>query len=133
MNQILELQAALQRQYAELAHYDTMDPSESEEETVGEVYAYIREMQRFLNEEIEELLLELSNGDRAIHKPWSVRYNAIRDKKFLATGKTASESIDAFCFMMNIMLAAGVTPLSINEEYGEVWEKNTKRQADATY
>lgn len=133
MNTILELQAGLQRRYAKLAHYDLMDPSESELRNVGDVYNYIRNMQQYLNEEIEELLLELGGGDRAIHKPWSVKHNEIHSKPFLTTGRTAGEAIDAFCFMMNIMLAAGITPDSIKEEYSDVWKKNTQRMRDETY
>lgn len=133
MKSILKKQAELQAAYAKLPHYSLMDPSKSVDKSVGEVYNYVQTMQFFLNQEIDELLLELSNGDRAIHKPWSSRYKGLRDTLFVSSAGAKSEAIDILCFCLNILLSAGITHENIEAEYDKVLSKNTGRQKDATY
>lgn len=133
MKSILSNQAELQANYNKLSHYTTIDPSMSEYVTTGEVYDYIREMQFYLNQEIDELLLSLSNNDRAIHKPWSVRHSNIRQRKFEITKEIKSEAIDVLCFCMNILLASGVRADNIESEYEGVYKKNASRQQSQTY
>lgn len=133
MKSILSKHKFLQSEYSKLSHYSLPDPSKMEGMTVDKVYNYIRDMQFFLNEEINELLIELGGGDRAIHKPWSVRYNKIRENKFETNDGVKNEAIDAMCFMMNIILASGVNPESIEDQYEIVYQKNRSRQNNDSY
>lgn len=133
MKDILMKQRSLQTKYAKLNPGKMIDPSVHYRKTVGEVYDYIVQTKYFLNEEIDELLLELSDGDRAIHKPWSSRYDEIRKKPYWANEETVGEAIDALCFMMNILLMAGVHPNNIDDAYDKVYLKNRARQRDETY
>lgn len=133
MKSILLKHRFLQAEYAKLSHYSLPDPSLMEGESVDKVYQYIRDMQFFLNEEINELLIELGEGDRAIHKPWSVRYSKIREKSFSSTEEVKNEAIDALCFMMNILFASGVTPENIENQYEKVHQKNRDRQQRIDY
>lgn len=132
MKSILSKQSELQTNYANLAHYDVIDPFDSEFEDVGTVCDYIRDMQFFINEEINELILEIAKN-RAVFKPWSTKHKRIRGSAVHLTDEVRSEAIDAFCFMMNIMLAAGITPDNIEELYDKVYRKNIKRQNDPSY
>jgi hypothetical protein len=133
MKSILSKHAELQEAYSRLPHYDTLDPSNTQGLSAGDIYDYIKQMQFFVNEEINELLLELAQGDRAIHKPWSTKHSALRSMPYRPTSGTRGEAMDSLCFMMNIMLAAGVTPENLTAKYDEIHQKNKSRQADATY
>lgn len=133
MKSILSKQADLQSRYAELQHYYTIDPNNAEGLPVDTVYDYIQKMQFYMNEEINELLLELGDGDRAVHKPWSTRYQALRSKEFHATDRIRNEAIDTLCFMMNILLVAGIHPENLEAEYDKVYSKNRSRQDDQEY
>jgi len=126
MNVILEKQIKLQEGYID-------DPSHIKDRTVGEIYDYIQMMQTHMNMEIVELLSSLSDDNMKIHKPWSTSYDALRSNLPLSPDNTAEEAVDAFCFMMNIMIAAGVTPENIAEKYQRVFDKNIQRQYDENY
>jgi len=131
MKSIIAKQAELQSAYSTLSHYDMLDPGKVDlgEMTVGEVYEYILKMKRFLDGEIEELLLELSDGDRAIHKPWSVRHKTLLEKKFVPTDETRGEAVDCLCFLSNILLVSGLNAQNIDTEYDKVFKKNKERQS----
>ena len=87
-----------------------------------------------MNMEITELLSSLSNDNMKIHKPWSTSYERLRRELTIPNpSATAEEAIDAMCFMMNIMIASGVTPGNIKELYQIVYDKNIKRQYDENY
>jgi len=125
-NTILEKQTLLQKGYKE-------DPSEIKDKTVGEVYDYIQSMQTYMNMEITEILSSLANDNMKIHKPWSSQYKKLRDKKIWDKDNTSEEAIDALCFMLNIVIAAGVTPDNIEDLYTRVYNKNISRQNDKQY
>ena len=127
MNEILKKQIKLQEGYID-------DPSYVKDRSVGQVYDYIQEMQTHMNMEITELLSSLSNDNMKIHKPWSTSYEGLRRVLPVPNpAATTEEAVDAFCFMMNIMIAAGVTPENISELYQHVYDKNVKRQHDENY
>lgn len=126
MNEILRKQIKLQEGYID-------DPSYICNSRVGNIYDYIQMMQTHMNMEITELLSSLSNDNMKIHKPWSTSYNELRLEYPPTPENTAEEAIDAFCFMMNIMIAAGVTPDNIGVLYQKVYDKNIARQYDETY
>ena len=133
MNNILKKQAKLQTKYCKLEHYKLLDPSETDQMNVGQVVDYIRSMQVFINQEIEELILEIAGDDRAINKPWSIRYEPIREQLFTSTPDVKGEAIDVLLFTMNLLLASGIRPENIEEEYDKVFSKNTTRQKDRSY
>jgi len=126
VNTILEKQISLQQDYVD-------DPSYVRESKVRDIYDYIQMMQTHLNMEITELLSSLADDNMKIHKPWSTSYDALRDEYPPSPQNTAEEAIDAFCFMMNIMIAAGVTPDNISTLYQKVYDKNRSRQFDENY
>ena len=127
MNKILEKQITLQEAYID-------DPSYIKDRSVGQVYDYIQMMQTHLNMEITELLSSLANDNMKIHKPWSTSYDDLRRVLPIpCLNRTSEEAIDAFCFMMNIMIAAGVTPENIEGLYQQVYDKNVSRQHDENY
>ena len=100
--------------------------------TVGEVLDYIKEARDFVNDEINELMVEIGGGRQAL-KPWSTQYQALRDIEYKSTALVKAEAVDALCFMMNILLTAGLTSENVEAEYYNVFEKNVKRQNDKTY
>jgi len=126
MNEILKKQIRLQEGYID-------DPSFIKNKDVGQIYDYIQMMQTHMNMEITELLSSLSNDNMKIHKPWSTSYNFLRREFPPSPQHTAEEAIDAMCFMMNIMIAAGVTPENITDLYQKVFNKNVQRQYDENY
>jgi hypothetical protein len=127
---ILTQQAFLQERYAKLKGLP--DPSKMEGRTVGEVLDYIKEARDFVNDEINELMVEIGGGRQAL-KPWSTQYQALRDIEYKSTALVKAEAVDALCFMMNILLTAGLTSENVDAEYYNVFEKNVKRQNDKTY
>jgi hypothetical protein len=126
MNEILKKQIKLQEGYID-------DPSHICNLRVGSIYDYIQMMQTHMNMEITELLSSLSADNMKIHKPWSTSYEELRLKYPADPEHTAEEAIDAMCFMMNIMIAAGVTPDNIAGLYQKVYDKNIARQYDQNY
>lgn len=98
--------------------------------TVGDVYDYVSQLRFFIEEEISELLEELGNGSRDIHKPWKELYAELRHKDFVSTVKIREEAIDGLCFMVNLCLAVGLTPDNIDEEYLLVHKKVLGRLGD---
>ena len=130
MMKVLEHQALLQDIYADLK--DLGNPSCSEEWTVGQVLDYIRDARDFLNEEISELMIEIGGGRQCL-KPWSSKYETLRKAPFRSTSEVKSEAVDALCFLMNILLAAGLNHKNIDEEYAKVFHKNRERLRDAGY
>jgi len=126
MNKLLETQIKLQKGYEE-------NPTDIKNKTVGEVYDYIQRMQTHMNMEITEILSSLSNDNMKIHKPWSSQYDVLRMRKVPSPDKTMEEAVDSLCFMMNILIASGVTPENITTLYQEVYDKNISRQNDKHY
>ena len=127
MNKIVENQQWLQEQFSRMEGYPLMNPSEFSGYTVGEVYDFIRHMKFCLNEELTELMEAMGNESRDIHKPWSKDYFKIREARAVATDHMMEEGIDALCFMINILLAVGITPNNIHDEYEKVYNKNLMR------
>ena len=123
MKTIIAKQKQLQTLYAE--HRDMKDPSKLRGSSVGELYDYIVSMQRFLNAEIEEILLEMVNGNRAVHKPWSKDYEPLRERK--PVGDLEGEAMDMLCFAMNICIACGLDENNIDEIYQKIYDKNINR------
>jgi len=126
VNEILEKQIKLQEGYID-------DPMHIKTLKTGSIYDYIQMMQTHLNMEITELLSSLAKDNMKIHKPWSAEYDSLRDEYLPDPQHTAEEAIDALCFMMNIMIAAGVTPENIGFLYQRVFDKNVQRQYDDSY
>lgn len=107
--------------------YPLLNPTSFSLYSVGEIYDFIRHMKFCLNEELTELMEELGDGSRAIHKPWAEDYFKLRERKMIATDHMMEEAIDALCFLLNIMMAVGITPENIEEEYMKVLDKNLGR------
>ena len=135
MKSILSKQQELQERFNLLGMME--DPSVLlERYDAGQVYDYIKGMQFHLNEELNELMLALGKEDRAMHKPWSSRYDRLRSNchfTYDELDQIKAEAIDAMCFMMNIMLAAGITPDNLEAEYDKVYSKIKARQDDPSY
>jgi NTP pyrophosphatase (non-canonical NTP hydrolase) len=127
MNKILHNQRLLLRRIAK-NHGELHNPSELSYITNGGIVEYIKDQAFFLNEEVTEIMLSISNGDRAILKPWSTKHSEIVNREFESTDHTKSEAIDMLCFCLNICLAVGLAPENINEEYAKVLTKNIDRQ-----
>jgi len=127
MDEIVKAQSHLQGIYAKMDGYPLLDPNNYCQYTVGEVYDFIRHMKFCLNEELTELMEELGDGSRNIHKPWSPNYFDLRSKPMLTTQGMREEAIDTLCFLINILLAVGITPENIRHEYNKVLQKNLGR------
>jgi hypothetical protein len=127
MDEIVKKQSILQSIYATMEGYPLLDPNKFEDFTVGEVYDFIRHMKFCLNEELTELMEELGNGSRDIHKPWASEYFNLRNKSMKSTQSMREEGIDSLCFLINILLAVGITPCNIYLEYLLVLKKNMER------
>jgi phosphoribosyl-ATP pyrophosphohydrolase len=104
--------------------------SECSNVTKGMVIDYIKNQQWFLSEEITELMLAIGDNNRAIIKPWSTGHKFIAIELFKSNAHIQSEAIDMLCFCINICLASGITPETIEQEYQKVWEKNMHRQEE---
>ncbi len=98
--------------------------------SVGVKYHCISQMKFFLDEEVTELMEELGNGTREIHKPWKKECIALRSKEFISTDKIKEEAIDVLCFALNICLAAGLDENNIEEEYEKVFNKIMSRMTE---
>lgn len=127
MKNILDVQKSLQARYSTMRGYPLLNPSEFDHYSVGEVYDFIRHMKFCLNEELTELMEAMGNNSRDIHKPWSKDYFKIRAAPSISTPHMREEAIDALCFLMNVMLAVGITPSNLEVEYFKVLDKNMKR------
>jgi NTP pyrophosphatase (non-canonical NTP hydrolase) len=127
MNKILSNQKLLLRKIADNygSHHN---PSSSVDLSCGEVVEYIRNQQSYLNEEITEIILAISNDNRSILKPWSTKYTDLADKRYVSNCNIREEAIDMLCFCLNICLAAGITPDNIDSEYTIKFGKNISRQ-----
>jgi hypothetical protein len=133
MNEILKMHSELQKNYSELKHYNVSNPSELDGQPLGVAYDYIKEMSFYLINELDELMIAVGKGSNQIHKPWSSKNKLLRSEEYISSEDVREEAIDALCFMMNIMLAAGITPENIYESYKKVYDKNISRQKDETY
>ncbi len=129
MNDLLFKQKSLLRLIAHRTK-DTFkhNPSDCGVITKGEAVNYIKEHLLYMVEEVNELILAISDNDRAILKPWSTRYNEVAMRNFSTTDAIQEEAIDMLCFCMNICLAAGLTPENINAAYEKKWLENINRQ-----
>ena len=127
MNRILLLQSRLQSTYAKMDGYPLLNPVDFQDYTVGQIYDFIRHKKFCLNEELTELMEELGDGSRNIHKPWSPNYFTLRNRMMKSTPGMLEEAIDSLCFLMNILLAVGITPENLEDEYDKVFAKNTGR------
>ena len=123
MNNIIKRQIAIQRLLAESMLKGGIIPPHHMLVTVGDKYKTIQDMQHFLNQEIDELLIELGDGTRNIHKPWKAECTNIRGELFESTDNIKSEAIDILCFALNICIAAGINENNINDEYDKVRDK----------
>lgn len=128
MNNILQLQKTLQFAIANnnIGNVITIDyiPSKLD------VARFIQEQLAHLQFEVGELLEEIGDGSMSIVKPWSTRQEIFAKQQFTTNDRIKSEAIDVLCFCLNILLAAGITPENIEEEFNKVWNKNIKRQQE---
>lgn len=129
MNDLLFKQKSLLRLIAK-KQQDVLkhDPSSVPYATKGEIVAYIKEHSFNMMEEVNELILAIGGNDRAILKPWSTRHAPLVAQTFKSNDAIKEEAIDMLCFCMNICLAAGLTPESINAAYEKKWLENINRQ-----
>lgn len=121
----LKLQAELQANYAKL--FGMKDPQKLD--TVFDAVAYIKDMRDHLNNELTELLEEIA-GSRQQLKPWTNGHSIAMAAQYEITDKVKLEAIDAYCFLMNILLAAGVDGDNVKELYAQVHAKNKARQTN---
>lgn len=126
MNSIFELQRRIQQRYAALR--GMQDPQKIS--TRGEAVEYIQQMHVYLNEELAELLREI-DPNNTVRKPWKTDYVHDSETEYNTNHRTKQEAMDALCFMMNICLAAGLTPENIEEVYASVHRKNLERLDDS--
>lgn len=128
MNTILYKQQELQKLIAETQNIPEINISDFSSIPNGVLCGHIKSHAFSMQEEIVELLIAIGGGDKAILKPWSKKYPAIYYKEFIPTDAIKSEAIDMLCFCLNICLAVGITPDTINNEYDKVHSKNVIRQ-----
>lgn len=94
--------------------------------TIDEFVNYVHHMQRFLNDEIDEVLAEV-DPTRAARKPWHPQHGEVASQRLKITAELQQEAVDMLCFAMNICLACGVEPENVEAIYNEVHEKCMKR------
>lgn len=92
--------------------------------TQGQFVEYVRSMQQFMNREIEELLLELPSS---VQKPWHVQFEEQSSADLVVTDKIKEEAIDAYCFLLNILLACRICDTELEALYNKVYSKNMGR------
>jgi NTP pyrophosphatase (non-canonical NTP hydrolase) len=128
MNKILKKQIEVQKLLADsMVTGYIVPPHYMMNVTVGDKYHTISSMQTFLNQEVDELLIELGDGTRDIHKPWKKKCHIIKKSTFESDPDIRGEAIDVLCFALNICIAAGITPENIEDEYNEVYDKILRR------
>lgn len=129
MKKLFELQEALQH---EMVRKGRVSPrlAFGKNVMVGEVYDYVSQLRFFIEEEVSELLEEIGDGSRDIHKPWNNNYGTLRGKDFVSTKKVRSEAIDGLCFMLNLCLAVGLDADNIEAEFLAVHKKVLRRLSD---
>jgi NTP pyrophosphatase (non-canonical NTP hydrolase) len=127
MNKILGQQRLLLKRIAK-HHGQEHNPTAIPGITNGAIVQYIKDQAFFLSEEVTEIMLAIGEEDRAILKPWSVKHKDIVNKEFESTDAVRSEAIDMLCFCMNICIAVGLRPETIEKEYNKVLQKNIHRQ-----
>ncbi len=128
MKTVLSKQQHIQSQFAKKDPHSLPDPSLlSSTSTVGDVREYVLANRDFMNDEVQEIILALSNGDRAVNKPWSKDYELLNSAHYHTTPDVRGEAIDMLCFAMNICMACGVVPHIIEDEYDKVYKKNISR------
>jgi|GEM_PF-6783985 len=129
LDKILKAQANFQATLCSKDGYPLLNPSEYEKYTVGEIYQFIQQMKFCLAEELTELMEALGDNSRDIHKPWAKNYKAIHESPMISSAAIKEEAIDSLCFLLNILLAVGITPENLDYEYSKVLKKNTTRAA----
>ena len=128
MNAILAKQEVLQFAIAKNHGHTVLTTDEPVSKL--EVAKFIQQQLSHLQFEVAELLEEIGDGNMAIVKPWSKAYSTFDEEEFVSNDSIKSEAMDIFCFCMNIVLAAGITPNNIEEEFSNVWDKNMSRQKE---
>ena len=88
---------------------------------------FMRDHYVFLDQELQEALLEVP-----YFKPWKDYSQMSAEEKDIAWGKVRMELVDAWHFMMNLMLMAGLSPTDLVSMYTAKNKENHRRQ-DAGY
>jgi hypothetical protein len=127
---IFAKQEALQKRYASMMNIQ--DPGVLPGNNAYAAVMYIRAMQGFANDEINEILVEIAGSPQNL-KPWTKGWKPAMGAKYTPTDKTRLEAIDFLCFAINICLASGLTPQNVEEFYDVVHKKNVERQNSAVY
>jgi len=94
--------------------------------TRGESIHFLREMSHFLNMELLELEREFAKAEAGV-KPWRNGHEQIVSLPHGTDCRTKEESMDCLCFIMNILLASGITPENIDSEYDKIHTKIRER------
>lgn len=121
LTDVLKLQRLLQERYA--AERGMANPVELK--TQGEWLDYCKEMQHFLNSEIQELMEAATTT--SCRKPWKEDHLRHRRWEVELNHEVKHEAIDMLCFCMNLLLAAGVDETNLEVLYREVQQKNITR------
>ena len=93
------------------------------------VIDFILEHSYFMSQEVDEILAEVA-GTRNRVKPWNKDHESLKNELFMSTDRVKEEAMDMLAFAMNILMACGITPEDIEDEYDKVYDKVTDRQLE---
>lgn len=129
MNEIFDKQSKLLQLLA-TKRPEYLQPSVLPRCTKGNLVAYIKDMQYFLNVEVQELIMAIGNEDSAVFKPWKATYAIKQAESYEPKLVVQNEAVDVLCFAINICLAVGIKPNEINAIYKEINSNNINRQQE---
>lgn len=98
------------------------------ESTVKETAEFFWSTLRHLSDEVQELTEELIHPpSKLISKPWKSGYKEAVQETYVSTQYVKEEAIDTLCFCLNILIGAGITSDTIDDEYNKIHDKIMSR------